>query len=152
MAGYLDNFIDIYATIAAPLYQLTRKEAKFRWGKQEDDALTKIKDSISEGTTMAYFDPTKQTILRTEASFNEGHAAALLQRSNRGLRTVHFISRSMTKTEKRYSQTEKDALAIKRAKERLKSYLLGAPRFRIVTSHKPLVSFLTKLEQRCLRE
>ena len=70
---------------------------------------------------MAYFDATKQTILRTEASFNEDLAAALLQRSDRGLRPVHFISRSMTETEKRYSQTEKDALAIKWAKERLKS-------------------------------
>ena len=31
----------------------------------------------------------------------------------------------MTETEKRYSQTEKDALAIKWAKERLRIYLLG---------------------------
>ena len=29
MAGYLDNFIKNYAIIAAPLYQLTRKETKF---------------------------------------------------------------------------------------------------------------------------
>ena len=70
---------------------------------------TKIKNSISEDTTKAYFDPTKQTILRTEASFNEAFAAAL----------VHFIGRSMTEIEKRYSQTEKDALAIKWAKEGL---------------------------------
>ena len=80
---------------------------------------TKIKNSISEDTTKAYFDPTKQTILRTEASFNEAPAAALLQRSDRGLRLVHFIGRSMTEIEKRYSQTEKDALAIKWAKEGL---------------------------------
>ena len=50
----------------------------------------------------------------------------------------------MTETEKRYSQAEKDALAIKWAKERLKSYLLGAPRFRIVASHKPLVPLFNK--------
>ena len=35
MAGYLDNFIESYATIAAPLYQLTRKETKFRWGNKK---------------------------------------------------------------------------------------------------------------------
>ena len=29
MAGYLDNFIDNYATIAAPLHELTRKGTKF---------------------------------------------------------------------------------------------------------------------------
>jgi hypothetical protein len=148
MAGYLDNFIESYATIAAPLYQLTRKETKFRWGKQEENAFVKIKNSISKDTTMAYFDPKRQTILRTEASFNEGLAAALLQKTDKGMKPVHFVSRSMTGTEKRYSQTEKDALAIKWAKERLRSYLLGTPKFQIVTAHKPLVPLFNKTESR----
>ena len=42
----------------------------------------------------------------------------------------------MTNAEKRYSQTEKDALAVKWAKLRFGMYLLGAPRFKIITSHK----------------
>ena len=77
MAGYLDNFIKNYATIAAPLYQLTRKETKFHWGKQEEVAFRKIQDNISSEKTMAFFDPSKPIILRTEASFNEGLSAAL---------------------------------------------------------------------------
>ena len=52
----------------------------------------------------------------------------------------------MKETEKRYSQTEKDALAIKWAKERLRIYLLGAPRFRIVTAHKPLIPLFNKVK------
>ena len=52
----------------------------------------------------------------------------------------------MTKIEKRYSQTEKDALATKWSKERLKIYLLGAPRFRFVTAHKPLVPLFNKVK------
>ena len=95
---------------------------------------------------MAFFDPSKPIILRTEASFNEGLSAALLQKTDRGMQPVHFISRTMTETEKRYSQTEKDALAIKWAKERLRIYLLGAPRFRIVTAHKPLIPLFNKVK------
>ena len=57
MAGYLDSFINNYAAIAAPLYQLTRKETKFHWGKEEDEAFKKIQDSISNEKTMAFFDP-----------------------------------------------------------------------------------------------
>ena len=83
MAGYLDNFIKNYATIAAPLYQLTRKETKFHWGKQEEVAFRKIQDNISSEKTMAFFDPSKP-IIRTEASFNEGLSAALLQKTDRG--------------------------------------------------------------------
>ena len=146
MAGYLDNFIQNYAAIAAPLYQLTRKETKFHWGKEEEEAFRKIQDTISSEKTMAFFDPSKPIILRTEASFNEGLSAALLQKTDRGIQPVHFISRTMTETEKRYSQTEKDALAIKWAKERLRIYLLGAPRFRIVTAHKPLVPLFNKVK------
>ena len=72
MAGYLDNFIENYAAIAAPLYQLTRKETKFAWSKQEKEAFRRIQDNISSEKTMAFFDPSKPIILRTEASFNEG--------------------------------------------------------------------------------
>jgi len=50
----------------------------------------------------------------------------------------------MTDTEKRYSQTEKDA--IKWARERLRIYLLGAPKFRIVTAHKPLIPLFSKVK------
>ena len=146
MAGYLDNFIENYAAIAAPLYQLTRKETKFAWGKQEKEAFRRIQDNISSEKTMAFFDPRKPIILRTEASFNEGLSAALLQKTDSGIQPVHFISRTMTETEKRYSQTEKDALAIKWAKERLRIYLLGAPRFRIVTAHKPLIPLFNKVK------
>ena len=73
---------------------------------------------------MAFFEPSKPIILRTEASFNEGLSAALLQKTDRRVQPVYFISRAMTHTEKKvYSQTEKDALAIKWAKERLRIYL-----------------------------
>ena len=101
---------------------------------------------------MAFFDPSKPIILRTEASFNEGLSAALLQKRDRGIQPVHFISRTMRETEKRYSQTEKDALALKWAKERLRIYLLGAPRFRIVTAHKPLIPLFNKVKAKVLQE
>ena len=47
----------------------------------------------------------------------------------------------MTSAEKRYSQTEKDALAVKCAKTRLGIYLGGAPKFKIATSHKSLIHY-----------
>ena len=144
MAGYLNRFIDNYATIAAPLYHLTRRETRFKWGETEEKAFRQIQDSISDSQTMAYFDPNKPIILRTEASFNEGLSAALFHKTCKGTQPVHFISRTMTNTEKRYSQTEKDALAIKWAKERLRTYLLGAPRFKIITAHKPLLPLFNK--------
>ncbi|CAC5422301.1 unnamed protein product [Mytilus coruscus] len=96
--------------VRAPLRELTKKEMKFKWGKQENEAFKKHKDSITDEKTMTFFDPKRPIIVRTEASYHEGLSAGLFQRTAKGLQPVHFISRSMIDTEKRYSQTEKDAL------------------------------------------
>ena len=72
MAGYLvDSFIKNNAALAALLYYLTRKETKFHWGKEEEEAFRRIQESISSEKTMAFSDPSKPITLRTEASFME---------------------------------------------------------------------------------
>ena len=112
MTGYLDTFIPNYAVITAPLRKLTEKKIPFQWGKEQESSFKKLKDAVSKVTTISYFDPHKQTILRTEASFNEGIAAGLFQMSKDGIKPVHFISRALSEVKRKYSQTEKDALAI----------------------------------------
>ena len=72
-----------------------------------------------------------------------------LQKSDKGIQLVYFIRRTMTDTERRYSQIEKDTLVIKWAKERLRTYLLDAPKFKIVTVIKPLLPMLDKAKAKC---
>ena len=144
MIGFLSKFIPRYAELTAPLRTLTRKEVKFSWGKEQQQAFEKLKRSITSDSVIAFFDPRRPITLRCEASFNEGISAGLFQETEEGSRPVHFISRALTDTEKRYSQTEKDALSIAWAKERLRMYLLGAPRFKIITAHKPLIPLFSK--------
>ena len=115
-----------------------------RWEKEEENAFRKIQDTISNDKTMAFFDPSRPIIPRTEASYNQGLSAAQLQKTDKGIQPAHFMSPTMAETEKRYNQTEKDALAIKWAKEQLRVYRLGAPRFRIVATHKPLLPLFNK--------
>ena len=139
MTGYLSKFIPKYASMTEALRKLTQKDTKFHWGKQEQGEFERLKEAITSEQTMAYFNPKKPIIVRTEASFNEGLAAGLFQITEKGLQPVHYISRTLSKPERNYGQTEKDALAVAWAKERFKMYLLGAPRFRMITSHKPLI-------------
>ena len=112
MTGFLDTFIPNYAVITAPLMKLTEKKIQCLWGKEQESSFKKLKDAVSKVTTISYFDPHKQTILRTEASFNEGTAGELFQMSKDGTKPAHFISRALSEVERKYSQTEKDALAI----------------------------------------
>ena len=104
-----------------------------------------LKKTTIKAPIIAFCDSTKPIILRTEASFKQGLSAGLFQETATGIKPVHFISRTITESEKHYSQTEKDALAIKWAKNRFRMYLLGAPKFKIITAHKPLIPFVSKV-------
>ena len=50
---------------------------------------------------------------------------------------IRYASRSLTSTETRYSQTEKEALALIWACEKFHPYIYGVP-FELITDHKPL--------------
>lgn len=90
---------------------------------------------------MAFFNPRRPIIVRTEASFHEGLSAGPFQKTGKGATSALY---QQTCAEKRYSQTEKDVLAIKWAKSRFGTYLLGAPKFKIVTPRKPLIPMFNK--------
>ena len=123
---------------------MTRTETKFQWGPAKHIAFKEVKGAITSKDTIAFFNPKLPIMVRVEASYNEGLSAGVFQQSAKGWQPVHFIGRSLTDVEKRYSQTEKDALCVKWAKDRFGMYLQGAPRFAIVTAHKPLLPMFSK--------
>ena len=105
----LHNHIQNNAILTASLRKLT-KDVKFGWEKGEEAAFETLKNAVANNTTNMYFDPNKKIIPRTEVSYNEGISAGLFQQHHMEIQPVQFISRSLIETEKRYSQTGKDAL------------------------------------------
>ena len=99
---------------------------------------------LSNSPVLALFDPYQETVVSADAS-SYGLGAVLLQRQPSGERMpIAYISRSMTPTEQRYTQVEKEALAFTWACERLSDYFIGM-KFHIHTDHKTLVPlFSTK--------
>ena len=92
MIGYLSKFIPRYAVLTAPLRRFSRQDVPFSWGPEENTAFEKLKASITSDDTMAFFDPWKQIVVRTEASFHEGLSAGLFQRTGKGLQPEHDIN------------------------------------------------------------
>lgn len=104
------------------------------WNPEHASAPQMIKDSL---TVMSYFDPAKDTELVVDAS-PVGLGAILYQKNGKGERhTIAYASRALSDVERRYSQTEREALAIVWSCEHFHLYLFGNP-FILVTDHKAL--------------
>ena len=85
---------------------------------------------------MAHYDPAAPTQLRVDAS-PVGLGAILTQTQQGVVRPVAYASRTLTPVERRYSQTEREALAVVWGCEKFHLYLYGTT-FDLLTDHKPL--------------
>ena len=73
---------------------------------------------------------------------SHGLGTVLLQEAGDKWKPIAYASRSMTDTEKRYAQIEKEALSLTWACDKFQDYVLGR-KFHIKTDHKPLVPLLS---------
>ncbi len=138
MVTYMSPFIPRLSEHTAPLRGLLKKESEFVWSQSHEEAFTKIKQLITTDTTLAYFDPNKDTVIQVDAS-GRGLGAALLQ----GGRPVAFASKSLTSTEQRYANIEREMLAVVFGCKRFHTYVYGRP-FTIESDHKPLQMIVEK--------
>lgn len=145
MAGFSERFIPNFASIGYPLRQQL-KEKSWSWDEKCQEAFTKLKASLSEYSLLHHYVIGHDTELVADASIT-GLGAVLVQRASKTepFHPVMYKSRSLKEVETRYSPTEQEALAVRWACRKLRKYLLGAPKFRIVTDHRPLTYMFHKL-------
>ena len=95
---------------------------------------------VVNAPVLAYFSNARRTKLVADAS-SVGLGAVLVQfedETDEKPAIVCFASKALSDTEKRYSQIEKEALAIVWSIKRFNLYLLGRE-FEVETDHRPLV-------------
>jgi len=136
LVNFSGRFIPDLATISDPLRQLTKKNVPFTFGDEERRAFNRLKEALAEAGTLAYFDSERPTRVITDAS-PIGLGAVLVQKQGDEWVAVSYASRSLTDCERRYSQTEKEALAVVWGCEKFHHYILGST-FELITDHKPL--------------
>lgn len=136
MSNYYRKFIKNYATIAAPLYYLTRKGVNWKWEELEKEAFESLKKVLTSTDVLANPDFERPYLLHTDAS-ELGMGAVLSQVQNGEEKPIAFASQHFTVREKKYSTIEKEAAAIVWAMNKFHVYLYGA-KFRILSDHQPL--------------
>ena len=138
LVSYCSNFIPDFSTETKLLRDLTKKNQRFSWTKDHQDSFNKIKTLLTEKNNNAHFRVNSKTELAVDAS-PVGLAAILAQYDENGNRDViAYGSRALTAVEQRYSQTEKEALAIVWGCEHFHIYLYGSSFTTVITDHKPL--------------
>lgn len=93
---------------------------------------------ITSEKVLRHYDPKAPLVLQVDASMM-GVGAVMLQPEKGTLKPVAFGSRVLTDAEKKYSQIEKESLAIVFGVTKFRQYLLGR-HFTLKTDHKPLIT------------
>lgn len=149
LVNFVGNCILNLATLSAPLRYLLKKEAKFQWTAKEQAAFEGLKMALSSERVLCFFDPGAEVILIVDAS-PVGLGAILLQEKSEGWKIVACAAKSLTDTEKKYCQLEREALSIVFGIERFRYYLTGR-KFRLYTDCKPLEFMFSPKSKPCAR-
>ena len=134
--SYYRRYVKNFSLLAEPLISLTRKNVKFKWDIDCEQAFRKLREALLEYPVLAYPDFTQPFTLTTDASAT-GLGAVLSQGHGHQEKVIAFASRTLNKAERNYSATERECLGVVWATEKFEYYLLGAP-FIVQTDHDPL--------------
>ena len=145
MVNYLNRFSLKLAEITAPLRELLKKNIHFKWEAHHQAALDRIKKELCTSQVISYYDPdpSTETILQCDAS-TLGLGAWIRQIDSKGEeKIVGMASRCLTPTESRYSNIERECLAVLFGLEKFEYYLLGR-KVLVETEHSPLEQIFKK--------
>ena len=98
------------------------KEEPFIFGPEQQAAFIELKRRLAEAETLGYFDRNAKTKIITDAS-PVGLWAVLVQEHKVGNLVICYASRELSDVERRYLQTEKEALGIVCTCEEFHAYL-----------------------------
>lgn len=140
MVNQVGKFIPQLAEKDKALRDLLSKKNCWLWGADQAAAFRVLKEALTSPPILAMYDTSRDTKVSADAS-SYGLGGVLLQKWDSEWRPVAYASRSLSPTEQRYAQVEKEALGLTWACERFRDFLLGK-HFCLETDHKPLLSLL----------
>ena len=109
--SYYSKFLRGLATLMKPLYILLKQGVRWTWGPDQAHAFMEGKRLLSRAPLLAHFDSSLPVVLSCDAS-PVGVGCVLSQLHQTGERPVAFYSRTLSNSETRFSQTDREGLAI----------------------------------------
>ena len=138
LTNYYKKFIQGYSKICSPLFNLLKKGTPFEWSSECENALETLKHALTSSPILAFPDMNKEFVLTCDASRSGlGYILGQVDGNNKE-RVIEFGVRALHGSEKNYSVSELECLAIVEGVKTYKSYLSTGIPFTIITDHKAL--------------
>ena len=141
LVHYYGRFLPNLATLLHPLNVLLQNDSPWEWTPQCTAAFEGAKKLLMSAPVLAHYDPSLPLKLAGDAS-GYGLGAVISHVMPDGSeRPVAYASRTLSPSERNYSQIEKEALSLVFGLRRFHQYVYGR-HFTLVTDHKPLLALL----------
>lgn len=139
LCNYYRRFIPGYADKTERLSQLLRKGVRWKWDEECQGTFAEIKQNFIKTVQLNQPRINEPYYVQTDSS-DVGIGAELYQieKRNGEKHVIAFASRILTSPERRYTTTEREALAIIYAMQKFRSYLVGS-KIIIRTDHQALI-------------
>ena len=138
--NYYCKFVEDHAVFAASLYELKESDFHQEEGAESLAAARRsfeiLKGKVTTAPILRHFDADKIPVVILYAN-DWAISAALTQQHDKTLMPVRFVSRVLKDTERRYSQVEKEILALLKALDACFNMLAGRP-IRVITRSSAL--------------
>ena len=136
LTGWFRRFIKDYASIAAPLYELTKKKAAFTWSTSCQSAFDDLKQRLMTEPLLIFPRLDEPFVIQCDAS-DKQIGAVLLQARDGILRPVQYLSHSLDASQQNYCITEKECFSMYYAIQMFQKYVRGQ-RFVVESDHSCL--------------
>lgn len=144
LSRYYRKFIKSYSEIAAPLYELTKKDTPFVWNDARQTAFDKLKELLVSPPILGFPDLDKPFTLDTDCS-SQSAGSVLCQEQGSVERVISYAGRKLNDAGKKYSITEKECLSLVFGVKHFDCYLRHTT-FNAVVDHAAL-KWLFSLKQ-----
>lgn len=142
MCSYYRRHIEKFSVIARPLTELLKDESDGEWTVTQQESINKLKQALTTAPVLAYPRHQLPMYIYPDAC-DYGIGGALSQTIEGVERPIAYASRLLGKSERNYSITEKECLALVWCLKKFRSLVWGC-QIVIVTDHQALCWLMEK--------